>query len=346
MKIAFTICSNNYLPQARVLRNSLIETNPDYKFFYILVDALDESLNYEADLNDDVIPIDQIQIPNFDELVQKYNIIELNTSVKASSFKYLLNKYPTTEKIFYFDPDIAVFSRLQILENELNQNDIILTPHILKPLSIDLKIPNESVFLNYGIYNLGFIGLKNTSQIRDEFLIWWEQRLLKLCFIDVASGLFVDQLWINLVPIFYPKVKVLDHPGMNVAPWNLHERSIEKIENHYMVNSYFDLIFYHFSTYKVANPNTFFKFYERNYNYFEDNNIKALYSWYKSKILEIDVLVYSTKPCIYIEKEKRQDDYHLDINLNKNNQLIKMIKYILPPIIVDLYKIFKRKISS
>ena len=40
MTIAFTICSINYLAQARTLGDSLKATNPDVRFFIGLVDTL------------------------------------------------------------------------------------------------------------------------------------------------------------------------------------------------------------------------------------------------------------------------------------------------------------------
>ena len=41
MTIAFTICSLNYLAQARTLGDSLRRTNPDLQYFVGLVDRLD-----------------------------------------------------------------------------------------------------------------------------------------------------------------------------------------------------------------------------------------------------------------------------------------------------------------
>jgi len=32
---------------------------------------------------------------------------------------------------------------------------------------------------------------------------WWKERLKNDCRIDLCNGLFVDQHWINFVPIFY-----------------------------------------------------------------------------------------------------------------------------------------------
>ncbi len=46
-------------------------------------------------------------------------------------------------------------------------------------------------------------------------------------FIDLKKGLFVDQIWINFVPLFFKKVRIFLHHEYNVAYWNLHERMIQ-----------------------------------------------------------------------------------------------------------------------
>ncbi len=44
MKIAFTICSNNYLSLVRALAKSLAATGNDYHFIIGLVDKMDDRL--------------------------------------------------------------------------------------------------------------------------------------------------------------------------------------------------------------------------------------------------------------------------------------------------------------
>jgi hypothetical protein len=50
----------------------------------------------------------------------------------------------------------------------------------------------------------------------------------------------------SLIPCFFSDFFVLREPGYNVAYWNLHERSIEKRNDNYLVNDK-PLYFFHFS---------------------------------------------------------------------------------------------------
>ena len=43
----------------------------------------------------------------------------------------------------------------------------------------------------------------------------------------MPEGLFVDQRWVDLVPALFDDYVVMKRAGLNVAYWNLHERSIE-----------------------------------------------------------------------------------------------------------------------
>ncbi len=113
------------------------------------------------------------------------------------------------EKIIFFDPDIKVFNPISFLYEELDVSSIILTPHICTPIVFDNKKPDENHFLNFGIYNLGFIGLKKDEETK-KFLSWWKQHTYHKGYIDVYKGIFVDQLPVNLATIFFKNVKVLN----------------------------------------------------------------------------------------------------------------------------------------
>ena len=80
MKIAFTICSNNYLSLARVLGKSLVKHNPEYKFIIGLVDKRDPSIvKFYQDF--EVVPCDEIGLKELDDMANKYSIAEKETPI-------------------------------------------------------------------------------------------------------------------------------------------------------------------------------------------------------------------------------------------------------------------------
>jgi hypothetical protein len=334
-KIAFTCCSNNYLAQASILAETLKKENPNYKFYVFLVDRYSNKINYE-DFPFTIIQFEELPIQDVDFMISNYNVIELNTSVKATAFKYLF-KHFSPSLILFFDPDIYVFSKLDIIEQYLETNEIVLTPHITAPINQGAN-PNENVFLNFGIYNLGFIGLKNSPNTND-FLNWWESKLLAQCKINPCQGIFVDQLWINHAPIFFQNVFVTKHLGLNIAPWNLHERTVTKSQNKLTVNNDFDLIFFHFSDYNYLNPEVLSSKYIR--NTFENNsNCVELYSMYHEAMIKHNIVKYSNIKCAFpIQKEKEE----IKGNVFSIENVKKLILLITPPIVTNKIIQFKQK---
>ena len=297
-KIAFTICSANYLAQAVALGDSLLAHNPTYQFIIGLVDEIEEAHPIVKSVNYTLIPIKEIGIPNFDEFCAQYNITELNTAVKPFYFSYLFEKNKAVESIVYLDPDIFVYHSFDLLEKHLISNQIVLTPHITKPIN-DNKYPTETDFLNAGIYNLGFIALKRGNESL-ALINWWKDRLTHLCKIDFENGLFVDQLWLNFATLFYKEVFVLDNPGYNMAYWNLQERSLSKNDaGAHMVNSEHPLVFYHFSGYDLHKQYAISK-YQNRFSFSDRKDITPLFNKYHQDVMSHGFEAFAAIPCKYV----------------------------------------------
>lgn len=320
MKIIFTICSNNYLAQAKVLEKSIKKHNPNYIFYLCLVDSILPKIDYPIH----TIESDKIGIENFDFMVLNYNIIELNTAVKPFFIQYLFNKYSESEHITYLDPDIKIYSNLDFIDINLSQFDLLLTPHAISPLPIDDDLfPKENLFLNHGIYNLGFVSFKNSKK-SIEILDWWRKRLSKHCICDLKEGYFVDQLWMNLAPIYFEKnTKVLFHKGLNVAFWNLHERNIFKdYQSQFYIES-FPLIFFHFSGYKPSIKTEVAKNQNRiTFNLFPI--LKELFEDYNNELLEFNYNFQTQIVPIYTKIRK---NYLQQLEIEKRSTLKGYIRF-------------------
>jgi len=251
-KIVFTLCSNNYLAQAKTLGDSLQSTNPDIKFIIGLTDKLNPQIDYSFFKPFEILPYYTIGVSTFEEMAAKYNIIEFNTSVKPFYFEYLFNTYGKDSLIYYLDPDILVYESFAELHALLAEYNFLLTPHITQP---ELTLtPHETIFLNVGIYNLGFIGMRYSENTK-LFLGWWQNRLKDHCYINFAEGLFVDQIWVNFIHLLFEKIYILRWPGCNMAYWNFFERTLINSEGRYYVNSKDNpLVFFHFSAFNPETP--------------------------------------------------------------------------------------------
>ncbi|MEM9043473.1 MAG: hypothetical protein AAGC81_02170 [Pseudomonadota bacterium] len=245
--IFFTIGSRNFSAQAQVLHSSLRDFYPDLKFYFVICDEIG---SFDRNLFDfECIFVEEIGIQKIEDMQKKYNITELNTSIKPFAFN-LINEIHPGEPIVYFDPDILIVSRLHELEEAIEAGaNCVLTPHLLEPT--EWAEMNETRILQFGAYNLGFIMLRGTPDVV-RINTWWARRLEKDCVIDLERGLFVDQKWADLFPSFIDRTHVLRHPGYNVAYWNLAARSVtQQSDGTWSVNGA-PLRFVHFSGSRIS----------------------------------------------------------------------------------------------
>lgn len=250
-----TIVSSNYLANAVTLCDSVKKYHPEIDFNILIVDKCENGILKSNDRYY-IHYVQNIGIPEIEELAFKYDVIGFNTAVKPFFIEYLYLK-KGYDSVIYLDPDMMLFNRLDLLIDLLADYSIILTPHICENRYKE-GTTKENDFLHSGIYNLGFIATKNDSNTF-KMLDWWKERLKDQCFMDITKGLAWDQKWMDFAPALFDGVYILRDLGYNMAHWNMHERFISKNENEYIINEKYKLAIYHFSQYRISETDIIYK---------------------------------------------------------------------------------------
>ncbi|TAE18438.1 MAG: hypothetical protein EAZ95_04370 [Bacteroidetes bacterium] len=239
MHIGFTIVTNSFLAHARSLQESFLKHNPDFRFYIGLLDAPlpDEDLT-------DVVLATDLALPYWEEMHQRYTPFELSCAMKPYFASYFAEKFDF-ELIIYLDSDMRVYASFEYLKDLRAQSAIFLTPHLTAHAQENGAV--ETGLLRSGTYNAGFFAVSNLPESK-LFLEWWKTKLRTQCYAKVEQGLFVDQLWLNLVPTLFEKCCVIKHQGYNVAYWNFWEREADNV------------VFFHFSGYDVRVPDAVSKY--------------------------------------------------------------------------------------
>lgn len=271
-----TIVSRNYFAYALTLRNSFLKNHPGAAFHILIVDTKDDSFKINEGV--EVTWVEDLNIPNFISYAIRYDILELNTNVKPTFLLKLLEKY---KKVAYIDPDIKVFRPLDIIFDRLTEYSIVLTPHIVSPITDGMK-PGEIDFLISGQFNLGFIAVNDTEQAI-KMLQWWQARCLEQGYNEPTQGLFVDQKWVNLVPCLFSGVYIEKSFGCNMAYWNLHERLLGEKDDELIVNEIEPLYFFHFSGLLLNDENDISK-YQNRFNLTQRPDLRNLFSVYRQEL--------------------------------------------------------------
>ncbi|MDQ4421424.1 hypothetical protein OOT33_13430 [Sphingobium sp. DEHP117] len=278
---AFTSFSFSYLNRARVLAASIKRIHPDWVTWAVISDHAPPSFRFELEQEafDRVLYLEDLFGDQSASWIFGHDVIEACTGVKGRALTYILEQ-GDCEKVFFFDPDTALFNPMDDVLDTLDTYSIVLTPHQIDPEppeDVRAIIDNEICSLHYGSFNLGFVGVSNTDEGR-RFAKWWDARLTDWCHDRLDIGLFVDQKWCNLVPCYFDSVKILRDPGLNVASWNLSQRTVTFDEKGMARVNGSPLKFFHFTKLGPIGD-------KMTSRYAKDNvEVYELWHWYKDEV--------------------------------------------------------------
>jgi hypothetical protein len=250
---ACTIVTKNYLSYARSLAKSFVMHNPESQFYVLLADQLDDSFD---PTNEPFRIIYLDDLPEQD-VVEKmcfyYTPFELCCALRGFLHEYIYEKTDVDRWIF-LDSDIMVFSSLDVVFDQLEYSSILLTPHYSSAhIEYATVHPEELCTVKSGLYNAGFLGLARTLETR-QFITWFKARLKFFSLDDSSKKLFVDQIWLNLIPAFFKKVDLCLEPGANIGHWNLYQRQLNKDHSGRFTANDKPVLFVHFSGWDIDNP--------------------------------------------------------------------------------------------
>jgi hypothetical protein len=140
------------------------------------------------------------------------------------------------QMVTYIDADLYFYADPRPVLDSLGTASIAITPHRFSP--------DHAADAQYGRFNVGWVtfkrnreGLACLGQYRDECVAWCHDR--------VEGGRFADQGYLDAWPSRYASLAIIEHKGVNVAPWNVDNYTLEERDGQIFVDGDL-LIFYHF----------------------------------------------------------------------------------------------------
>jgi hypothetical protein len=197
------------------LYESIRKHDPDYKIILVTY----EGFKHTPPVDDNLIVMDE-QMP-----------IKTAAKGRYSVLSEILKQSPDLNHLVLIGSDCQLLSNPIELRINASKYDVILTPHITKPIHYDNKFPNMPSIHLSGLYNSDVTLFSNTPNAI-QILDW-------LCgepfIMDSGMGFFNEQTYFNYIPIFFPNVLVLQHEGYNIAYWNIHQRDFKFEDGEYKV---------------------------------------------------------------------------------------------------------------
>lgn len=117
------------------------------------------------------------------------------------------------------------------------------------------------------------------------------------CYERPKEGLNADQKWLNFLPLYFKKVKILDHPGCNLAYWNFHERTIVKKQENFFANDQ-PVIFFHYSGYSLSYPDLISRHQDR-FDMKANDAVNELYNLCRQNLVQNRHEDFLKIPCYY-----------------------------------------------
>ena len=306
MRYICTYFDINFLPRGMALIDSLDKYADDYTLYILALDT--EVIEYFEKLkkkNINLITVNEY-IEYFKIDKSKYSTQkEFYFSLTAGLCLYLLKNNNFIDLLLYLDADVYLFNNIDILYNEIGNYSISICSQRL-PWYNSKK---------YGLYNVGVNSFRNDEEGLKCLINWhtdcisWEkgQKNYKLDF-------FSDQIWLDNWPSKYKNIKIIEHIGINTAPWNVMNYKITDQEGEYYINDK-PLVIYHFSSLKYLGNNEW-----HGNTSFTILNIKnVLFSVYNQYLLNVNK---------YLEYNQMSNTLKIDFSGNKIKYIIyNLLKY-------------------
>ena len=243
----YTFCTyfdRHFLPRGLALYGSLLKRCPSFQLFILCMDTA--CYDQLAKMNlpfAELISLADFERHDDDLLLAKKNrsLVEYYFTCTPSLPLFLLNNFPSLKEIAYLDADLFFYADPQPLYDEIGDYSVALIPH---------RFPKELRFMEVrGIYNVGFIYFRRDKNGLG-LLEWWRKECLRWCYDRLEPGRFADQKYLDVVPDLFDGVKIIQHKGANLAPWNTANYKITQNHEGMWVDDQ-PLLFYHFY---VAKP--------------------------------------------------------------------------------------------
>ena len=122
-----------------------------------------------------------------------------------------LAEVPPGDSVTYLDADLFFYSAPEPIFQEFSGHSVLIHGHRFSPAQKHLEV--------YGKYNVGLLCFRRDAQGL-EVVRWWQQCCNEWCYDRAEDGKYGDQLYLNDWPERFAGVRVLEHVGAGVAPWN------------------------------------------------------------------------------------------------------------------------------
>lgn len=217
-----TYCDQGYAARLLCLHESLRAHGGAFRLHVLCFDATTAAV-VKAAGQADLVAISLEEMlradPEFAAVRGERTPVEFFFTATPVLVRECFRREPTAERMTYLDADLFFFGAPEAVLTEQGDASVGVVPHRFPPRLAERLI--------YGAYNVAWVSFRRD---RDGLaaVAWWRERCLEWCYDRVEPGRFADQGYLDEFPRRFGGVRVLDHPGINAAPWNIAEVTLTR----------------------------------------------------------------------------------------------------------------------
>jgi len=239
-----------YAMEGWVMAHTLFNHNPSAKLFVLCMDdsVYKEAVRLRNSYNIEPIHFTDVENrwPELPKSKLGRQLKEYIVSFKPFLPQYIFEKFNESAVIFV-DADIAFWRDASEMFELFNKCSFFAKDHEIEPAR------------SAGRFNVGLLGYKNDESCL-KWLAWWQEKCIEWCYWRADNGRFAEQGYWNILhnqPQKFEGFLSTDHPGINLAPWNIMKHSISANPDGKLLVDGQKLITYHYHEFEVRGDHYF-----------------------------------------------------------------------------------------
>ena len=229
-----------YASRGRVLIESLRNHGDDRVVYVLALDAeaFDEISSW-IDLGIRPLRLHQLEdlFPELASAREDRSEMEYVFTLTPWLILWAMNQVAQGSLVTYLDADMGFFASTSSIYETLDNASVGIVEH---------RFTWEQRWrLKYGKYNVAWVSFRRDPR-GEACLQWWADQCLNWCRDKVDRGRFADQGYLDRFHELFTGVRVIDLPGVDVAPWNLRRHVITTAPDGSVRVDNQPLIFFHF----------------------------------------------------------------------------------------------------
>jgi hypothetical protein len=206
---------HRYMARALCLYDSLQAHSPDFCWHVLaLSDACEKMLNQLRLPRLEVVSLAKLEeaMPELLEAKANRSVVEYYFTLTSAFCLFLMPRVPQSGWLTYLDSDLYFFESPQPIFDEMEDASVGIIEHRFTE-------PNRAM-IKHGRFNVGWVSFRQ-DQEGMRCLQDWNRRCLEWCYDRLEGDRFADQKYLDRWPDDFARVRIIQHSGVNIGPWNV-----------------------------------------------------------------------------------------------------------------------------